>query len=193
MHSACTHASHAALARKREYKMKRYARNTNNANTNTQSVNATANTNTNATEMKLSKVEQAFVSAVNAASNDEEQFNIAVAIFEQCKLSNERVQAIASQNVNVASFLKTIATERAEQKAKSAQKLFKTAKNEFSHRVNSQAARIDQMLISALYTVADIASNLDTTESRVRSHIAHLRSKSYIVIKLHNDCYKLVA
>ena len=78
-------------------------------------------------------------------------------------------------------------------KGKRAQNRFKGGQagaNKFGHRIGSQAAHIDEMLLTGL-KVTDAATNLGTTKSRILSHIKHMKGRNFTINKVE-DIYTLL-
>ena len=58
----------------------------------------------------------------------------------------------------------------------------------FGSRVGTQAAAIDEMLLKGI-TIIDMAKQLKTTPSRVKSHIEHLKTNKKVEIVCENGVY----
>ena len=54
-------------------------------------------------------------------------------------------------------------------------------KNEFNHKVGSQAARLDELLLKGGMALSEMAKKVGSTDSRVRSHLSHLKAKGFEV------------
>ena len=65
--------------------------------------------------------------------------------------------------------------------------------NFLSHNINSQAAKIDEMLLNERLTVKEIAERVATTESRVNSHLYHLKTKRSEQIRILRENSKVFA
>ena len=53
--------------------------------------------------------------------------------------------------------------------------------NAFNHREGTQAWRLDDLLVKGGMTLQQLAKKVDSTDSRVRSHISHLKAKGFEV------------
>jgi len=78
-------------------------------------------------------------------------------------------------------------------KGKRAQNRFKGGQagaNRFGHRIGSQAASIDEMLLAGL-KVTDAATELNTNKNRILSHIKHMKDRNFTVNKV-GDVYTML-
>ena len=84
------------------------------------------------------------------------------------------------------------ATADAKPKSKTKLKARKTGgevrKNAFGHRMGSQAAIIDQLLVEG-QTIEAMAKELDTTTGRIRNHIEHLKRNGHSVFRGKENGY----
>jgi biotin operon repressor len=66
-------------------------------------------------------------------------------------------------------------------KNKNNDKKAEVQKNQFNHKVGSQAQKLDDLLLKGGLSLRQLAEKADSTDSRVRSHISHLKSKGFTV------------
>mgnify|MGYP000981860978 CR=1 FL=1 len=86
-------------------------------------------------------------------------------------------------------YLNTI-EKKMEEKGK---KLFFTIKwNNFGHRIGSQAAKIDDLLLEGA-SLVKISSTIGSTIGRVKSHIRHLENEKKIKVTKSGSIYKILA
>ena len=68
--------------------------------------------------------------------------------------------------------------------------------NQFNHRMGSQAQKLDDFLLQGGMTLEQLSKKVESTTSRVRSHISHLKSKGHTVNSEKVDdrmVYQLIA
>jgi biotin operon repressor len=53
--------------------------------------------------------------------------------------------------------------------------------NAFNHREGSQAQKLDDLLVKGGMSLQELAKKVSSTDSRVRSHISHLKAKGFEV------------
>jgi predicted transcriptional regulator len=68
--------------------------------------------------------------------------------------------------------------------------------NAFNHRIGTQAQKLDDLLVKGGLGLKELAKKVDSSTSRVQSHLSHLKGKGFTVNSEKIDekmTYQLVA